>query len=71
MTTIKYTDEEVLVTKAIEALLRDLGPVDAARFMSMPREKRLESVKRHRAWQETLQKDRFFDEIFATNEKNK
>jgi len=71
MTTVKYTDEEALVEKAIDALLRDLGPVDAARFMSMPRAKRIESVKRHRAWQETLQKDKFFAEIFATNEKNK
>jgi len=35
------------------------------RFLSIPLEKRVESVKRHRDWQQTLDKDTFFDEIFG------
>jgi hypothetical protein len=51
--------------KGIEILFRELGNVDAIRFLSIPRKKRVESVKRHRDWQRTLDKDAFFDEIFG------
>ena len=51
--------------KGIEILFRELGNVDAIRFLSIPRAKRVESVKRHRNWQQTLDKDIFFDEIFG------
>jgi len=54
-----------LMKKGIEILFRELGNVDAIRFLSIPREKRIESVKRHRDWQQTLDKDTFFDEVFA------
>ena len=54
-----------LMKKGIEILFRELGNVDAIRFLSIPREKRVESVKRHRNWQKTLNKDTFFDEIFG------
>ena len=54
-----------LMKKGIEILFRELGNVDAMRFLSIPREKRIESVKRHRDWQQTLEKDTFFDEIFG------
>jgi len=54
-----------LMKKGIEILFRELGNVDAMRFLSIPREKRIESVKRHRDWQQTLDKDTFFDEIFG------
>ena len=57
MSVLKYTDEDTLVKKAVEVLLRELGPVDTMRFVAMPRTKRLESVKRHRKWQKTLKKD--------------
>ena len=56
-----------LMRKGIEILFRELGNVDAMRFLSIPREKRVESVKRHRAWQQTLDKDTFFGEIFGDN----
>ena len=51
--------------KGIEILFRELGNVDAIRFLSIPREKRVESVKRHKDWQQTLNKNAFFDEIFG------
>lgn len=65
MRNIKYMDEEVVIKKAIDALIKELGPVEALRFINMPRRKRMESVKRHREWQKLLHKDRFFDEVFA------
>jgi len=58
-------DEELMVKKAIKALIMELGPIEANRFINMPREKRIESVKRHREWQKHLDKDRFFDQIFT------
>jgi hypothetical protein len=51
--------------RGIEILFRELGNVDAIRFLFIPRKKRVESVKRHRDWQQTLDKDTFFDEIFG------
>lgn len=61
----KYMDEEAVIRKGVEVLIRELGPVEALRFMNLPKKKRLESVKRHREWQRLLDKDSFFNEIFA------
>lgn len=65
MRAIKYMDEEVVIKRGMEALLKELGPVEAIRFVNIPREKRVESVKRHREWQKLLDKAPFFDEVFA------
>lgn len=65
MKAIKYMDEELMVKKAIKALIVELGPVEANRFINMPRKKRIESVKRHREWQKYLDKDKFFDQVFT------
>ena len=61
----KTVSDNDLLKKGIEILFRELGKVDAIRFLTIPREKRVESVKRHRGWQQTLEKDTFFDEIFG------
>lgn len=61
----KTVPDNDLMKKGIEILFRELGNVDAIRFLSIPRKKRVESVKRHRNWQRTLDKDAFFDEIFG------
>lgn len=61
----KYLDEEIIIQKAADALIKALGPVEALRFINLPRKKRIESVKRHREWQKALDKTRFFDEVFA------
>lgn len=63
----RYMDEEKIITKAINALYKELGPVETIRFLTLPKSKRIESVKRHREWQKTLDKDAFFDEVFAEN----
>ena len=66
MRAVKYMDEEVMVQKAIKVLIGELGPIEANRFISMPRKKRIESVKRHRQWQKQLDKEDFFDRVFNT-----
>ena len=65
MKTARFLDEEVMVKKGMQALIGALGSVEAIRFMTLPREWRIESVKRHREWQDTLNKQEFFDDIFA------
>lgn len=59
------TDEERLITKAVDVLVKELGPVEAGRFLSLPKKKRIESVKRHRKWQAKLKSEIFFDRIFG------
>ena len=66
----KTVPDNDLMKKGIEILFRELGNVDTIRFLSIPREKRVESVKRHRDWQRALDKDTFFDEIFADHEQD-
>jgi hypothetical protein len=60
-----YLAEDEMVQKAINALMEALGPVETVRFLTLPRQKRLDSVTRHRHWQDSLDKDRFFDQVFA------
>ena len=65
MKALKYMEDEVVIKRGVEALLRELGPVEATRFLSLAKEKRIESVKRHREWQKHLDKNTFFDEVFG------
>ena len=65
-----FTDEEQLITKAVDVLIKELGPVEASRFLGLPRKKRVESVKRHRQWQAQLQRDKFFERIFGTRSRS-
>jgi hypothetical protein len=62
MNCVKYMDVDVIIKKAIRVLIEELGHVDAIRFITIPKIKRMESVKRHREWQMMLDKDKFFDE---------
>jgi hypothetical protein len=66
MTTVEhaYLQEDELVRRAIAALLRSLGPVEATRFLTLPRRRHVDAVQRHREWQETLDQDVFFDQVF-------
>ncbi|HBR17574.1 MAG TPA: hypothetical protein DD725_08225 [Deltaproteobacteria bacterium] len=65
MRAIKYMDEDTVIKRAVEVLIKELGPVEAMRFINMPKKKRVESVKRHREWQKTLDKTQFFNEVFS------
>ncbi len=64
MKTLKYESEEDILKKGIDILMKELGPVETARFLNIPQSKRTESVRRHREWQKSLDKDEFFKEIF-------
>ena len=66
MKAARYMSEEELVQKAIQLLMQELGPVETSRFINLPRKKRVESVKRHREWQKTLDKDTFFNSVFGS-----
>ena len=60
-----YRSEDQLIKDAIDILMEKLGPVETSRFLSLPAKKRAESLKRHRAWQATLDKDTFFKDVFG------
>jgi hypothetical protein len=68
MSIAKYMDEEDVIRKAIEVLLKELGPIETIRFINMPKKKRIESVKRHREWQKQLDKEKFLNDVFSTKE---
>jgi hypothetical protein len=65
MKPMKILDEEAIVKRAIDVLMKELGPIETVRFITVPKKKRMESVKRHREWQKYLGKDHFFQEVFA------
>lgn len=65
MRTAKYMTEDAVIKKGMEALIKELGPVEAIRFINIPRARRMESVKRHREWQKLLDKSTFFDKVFS------
>jgi len=64
-----FTDEEQLITKAVDVLIKELGPVEASRFLTLPKKRRTESVKRHRQWQAQLQQEEFFTRVFGARTK--
>ncbi|MBP7543864.1 MAG: hypothetical protein KA747_09680 [Ignavibacteriaceae bacterium] len=63
----EFIDENELYRKAMLLLYENLGPVEASRFLSVVKSKRMDSVKRHRQWQEGLDKDQFFKDILQEN----
>lgn len=65
MKTVKYMDEDIVIKKALDALIKELGPVEAIRFINIPKKKRMDSIRRHKEWQKLLNKTKFFDEVFA------
>ncbi len=60
----KYLDDEIVIKKGIDVLIKELGPIEAARFINIPKRERMESVRRHREWQKFLDKETFFAEVF-------
>ncbi len=61
----QYLQEEELIRRALETLLRVLGPVETTRFLELVRSRPLDSVQRHRAWQDSLDKNAFFQQVFG------
>lgn len=65
MKTQVYLPENEMIRRALDALMTALGPVETTRFLTLPRQRRLGSVERHRQWQASLNKDQFFDQVFG------
>ena len=65
MNPTKLMSDKDLIRKGTEILIKNLGYTEALRFLSMPKEKRMDSVQRHREWQETLDKNDFFERVFT------
>lgn len=63
MKAVALMEEDTLVRRAVDSLMQRLGPIETQRFLSLPSRKRLDSVKRHRLWQQGLKKDQFFDSV--------
>jgi hypothetical protein len=64
MNNMKYMDDEIVIKKGIDVLIKELGPIETIRFINIPKSKRMESVRRHKEWQKSLDKEIFFKEIF-------
>lgn len=62
-----YLREEELIRRAIEALLTALGPVEATRFLTLPRVRTVDAVRRHQEWQAGLDQQQFFDQVFGAD----
>lgn len=68
MSTSNYLPEETMIKKGIEALMKALGPVEAARFLNLPRGRYKDYVEWHREWQAGLDPQALFDEVFGASE---
>ena len=62
-----YTEDK-MIRHGLEALMAALGPVETVRFLTLPQRRRLESVRRHRQWQASLDQERFFDQVFGAQD---
>ncbi len=60
-----YLPEETVVRRGLEALMAALGPVETARFLSLPRSRYADYVEWHRQWQAQLDPQQFFDDVFG------
>ena len=65
MTAENLMSEEQLIRHATDTLIKNLGITEATRFLTLKHLDRLESVERHRQWQDGLEKEQFFDEVFT------
>jgi hypothetical protein len=65
MSTAQYLSDDELIERAIKALIDALGPGEAIRFLTMPRPQRLDSVQQHRQWQDSLDPQQFFEQVFG------
>lgn len=56
---------DFLYEKGIDLLMKGLGPLETIRFINISRDTKIDSVKRHRKWQQQLKKDDFFNSVFC------
>lgn len=65
MNAVKYMEEELVIKKGVDLLMKGLGPLEALRFLQLPSKKRVDSVKQHREWQSSLNAKQFLDDVFT------
>jgi hypothetical protein len=65
MNAVKYMEEELVIKKGVDLLMKGLGPLETLRFLQLPSKKRVDSVKQHREWQSDLNTKQFLDDVFA------
>jgi len=70
MRSVKYMEEEAVIKKAMEVLIKELGPVEAIRFINIPRRKGGKRKKAPRM-AEIIRQGRFFKEVFGGNARNR
>ena len=69
MKMVKCLNQQELLEKGIDALYKELGPVEARRFMALTHPVQHEDcVKRHHRWQASLNKEEFLAQIRTTHE---
>jgi len=65
MSSYTYLPDDVLIRRAINALLDALGPVEATRFLNLAYVQPVNAVEQHRQWQESLNPEEFLDAVFG------
>ena len=61
----KYLDQKTVIERGVKALHRELGPVEARRFIALAKHKEEDSVTRHRKWQDSLDTEEFIAQIMS------
>jgi hypothetical protein len=64
MKQVEIMSEETLINTAIKLLIDHIGTRETSRFLALSQLDRVDSLKRHHAWQKMLDKDTFFNEVF-------
>lgn len=61
-----FLNEDILIQKAVTALMKSLGPVETKRFLALNNNrKRIDSVKRHKLWQSNLDRKKFLKKVLS------
>jgi hypothetical protein len=58
-------ESKIVIRRALEALMKALGPVETGRFLNLLHRRSLDSVEWHRLWQDDLDSQQFFGEVFG------
>jgi len=68
-TAVRYLDEKKNLERGISALHRELGPVEARRFIALASHKHDDSISVHRKWQDSLDAEDFTKSVMAAYKK--
>ena len=61
------TEHTYMHEEELEALMTAFGPLEATRFLTLPRDHTMDAVQRHREWQANLDQQQFFDQVFGAD----